>query len=275
MVYRLARGLAFGRPSRHATACVRRRAVRLKSRRHVQALVHRPANAAPDQTSPARTRPAWRGPGCGGAAPPSSPARVAPSDRAAATVAPGPVFRSGRRRRHAHDPRRQFQGRLRQIDHRHQSGGSLGHPRQAHRAGGRRSAAQRHALVREAHGLRARRAAHSRHAAGLAAAVAARHAARGDRWPGGRHRAQPRGGAGTGRCGAGAGAALGLRSGGLLGAFGASISTALAAAETREAAVVTFLVTASGVGFLGIPGAFWGLVAGIAVHLVNRARITR
>lgn len=61
----------------------------------------------------------------------------------------------------------------------------------------------------------------------------------------------------------------------LLGAFGASTSTALAAAETREAAVVTFLVTASGVGFLGIPGAFWGLVAGIAVHLVNRARITR
>ena len=59
----------------------------------------------------------------------------------------------------------------------------------------------------------------------------------------------------------------------LLGAFGASTSTALSAPDTREAAVVTFLVTASGVGFFGIPGAFWGLIAGIAVHLINRARM--
>lgn len=59
----------------------------------------------------------------------------------------------------------------------------------------------------------------------------------------------------------------------LLGAFGASTSTALSSPATREAAVVTFLVTASGVGFLGIPGAFWGLIAGIAVHLINRFRI--
>ena len=60
----------------------------------------------------------------------------------------------------------------------------------------------------------------------------------------------------------------------LLGAFGASTSTALSAPDTREAAVVTFLVTASGVGFFGIPGAFWGLIAGIAVHLINRFRMT-
>ena len=59
----------------------------------------------------------------------------------------------------------------------------------------------------------------------------------------------------------------------LLGAFGASTSTALSAPETREAAVVTFLVTASGVGFFGIPGAFWGLIAGIAIHLINRFRV--
>jgi benzoate membrane transport protein len=59
----------------------------------------------------------------------------------------------------------------------------------------------------------------------------------------------------------------------LVGAFGASTSSALHATETREAAVVTFIVTASGVGFLGIPGAFWGLVAGIALHLVNRLRL--
>lgn len=58
----------------------------------------------------------------------------------------------------------------------------------------------------------------------------------------------------------------------LFGAFGASVSSAMHAIESREAAVVTFLVTASGVAFFGIPGAFWGLVAGIAVHLVGRLR---
>lgn len=59
----------------------------------------------------------------------------------------------------------------------------------------------------------------------------------------------------------------------LLGAFGASMSSALNATETREAAVITFLVTASGVSFAGIPGAFWGLVAGIIFHIVARLRL--
>jgi benzoate membrane transport protein len=59
----------------------------------------------------------------------------------------------------------------------------------------------------------------------------------------------------------------------LIGAFGASAASSLHAPESREAAVVTFIVTASGVGFLGIPGAFWGLVAGIALHLANRLRL--
>ena len=35
--------------------------------------------------------------------------------------------------------------------------------------------------------------------------------------------------------------------------------------ETREAAAVTFLVTASGISILGISGAFWGLIAGVAM----------
>ena len=48
----------------------------------------------------------------------------------------------------------------------------------------------------------------------------------------------------------------------LLGAFGAALHNALAKATEREAALVTFLVAASGVGFYGIGGAFWGLVAG-------------
>lgn len=43
--------------------------------------------------------------------------------------------------------------------------------------------------------------------------------------------------------------------------------------ESREAAAVTFLVTASGVSFAGISGAFWGLIAGLLMmalsHLVQ------
>ena len=43
---------------------------------------------------------------------------------------------------------------------------------------------------------------------------------------------------------------------------------AMQVAEDREAAVITFLVTASGLSFWGISGAFWGLVAGIIANLV-------
>jgi benzoate membrane transport protein len=48
----------------------------------------------------------------------------------------------------------------------------------------------------------------------------------------------------------------------LLGACAAALLAALQAPEDREAAMVTFLVTASGIAFFGIGGAFWGLVAG-------------
>ncbi len=48
----------------------------------------------------------------------------------------------------------------------------------------------------------------------------------------------------------------------LIGAFSSSAMAAFAEAETREAAAITFLVTASGVSFAGVSGAFWGLVAG-------------
>ena len=56
----------------------------------------------------------------------------------------------------------------------------------------------------------------------------------------------------------------------LFGAFSASASSAFKDVETREAAAVTFMVTASGQSFLGVSGAFWGLAAGIAVYLVRR-----
>nr|CAD6611575.1 benzoate transporter [Pseudorhizobium flavum] len=48
----------------------------------------------------------------------------------------------------------------------------------------------------------------------------------------------------------------------LIGAFSGSAVAAFKEPETREAAAVTFLITASGVSFAGISGAFWGLVAG-------------
>ncbi|MHA7968444.1 benzoate/H(+) symporter BenE family transporter [Rhizobium sp. CAU 1783] len=48
----------------------------------------------------------------------------------------------------------------------------------------------------------------------------------------------------------------------LIGAFSGSAVAAFKDVETREAAAVTFLITASGVSFAGISGAFWGLVAG-------------
>ena len=51
----------------------------------------------------------------------------------------------------------------------------------------------------------------------------------------------------------------------LLGTIGASLASALAPEPERDAALVTFLVTASGLTLLGIGGAFWGLVLGLAV----------
>lgn len=59
----------------------------------------------------------------------------------------------------------------------------------------------------------------------------------------------------------------------LLGAFGGALMAAVAAPADREAAVVTFLVAASGLTFLGIGGAFWGLVAGGAIMALGRWRL--
>ncbi|WP_330242024.1 benzoate/H(+) symporter BenE family transporter [Streptomyces sp. NBC_00525] len=50
---------------------------------------------------------------------------------------------------------------------------------------------------------------------------------------------------------------------GLLATIESSLASALADKESREAAVVTFLATASGVTLLGIGSAFWGLLAGL------------
>ncbi|MEO3431159.1 benzoate/H(+) symporter BenE family transporter [Pelagibius sp. CAU 1746] len=58
----------------------------------------------------------------------------------------------------------------------------------------------------------------------------------------------------------------------LLGAFGSALTEALAAAEDRLAAIVTFLATASGLSFFGIGSAFWGLLAGLALYALTRWR---
>ena len=56
----------------------------------------------------------------------------------------------------------------------------------------------------------------------------------------------------------------------LLGAFANAMATALAQPADREAAAITFLVSASGLTILGVSGAFWGLVAGGAMMLLAR-----
>lgn len=57
----------------------------------------------------------------------------------------------------------------------------------------------------------------------------------------------------------------------LLGPFGSALHNALADGQEREAALVTFLVTTSGVTIFNVGGAFWGLVAGGAVLALTRA----
>lgn len=56
----------------------------------------------------------------------------------------------------------------------------------------------------------------------------------------------------------------------LIGAFSSSAMSAFQAPDSREAAAITFLVTASGVSFGGISGAFWGLIAGGLMLALSR-----
>ena len=54
----------------------------------------------------------------------------------------------------------------------------------------------------------------------------------------------------------------------LLGAIGGSLAGALSEADHREASVITFLATASGMTFWGLGSAFWGVVLGAAAYLL-------
>lgn len=52
----------------------------------------------------------------------------------------------------------------------------------------------------------------------------------------------------------------------LLGTIGSSLHSALQEDETREAALLTFIITASGISLLGIAAACWGLLIGLAIY---------
>ncbi|MCQ3828045.1 benzoate/H(+) symporter BenE family transporter [Microbulbifer elongatus] len=56
----------------------------------------------------------------------------------------------------------------------------------------------------------------------------------------------------------------------LIGVIATSLASASAQADTREAALITLLITASGVSFFGIGSAFWGLAGGLACHWLMR-----
>ncbi|MET0171793.1 MAG: benzoate/H(+) symporter BenE family transporter [Agrobacterium vaccinii] len=56
----------------------------------------------------------------------------------------------------------------------------------------------------------------------------------------------------------------------LVGAFSGSAVAAFKDPETREAAAITFLITASGLAFGGISGAFWGLLGGGLMMALQR-----
>ncbi|MEE2980221.1 MAG: benzoate/H(+) symporter BenE family transporter [Pseudomonadota bacterium] len=56
----------------------------------------------------------------------------------------------------------------------------------------------------------------------------------------------------------------------LIGALSSSLVSSLGSERDREAALITFLVTASGLSFFGISGVFWGLLAGGAIYYWDR-----
>jgi benzoate membrane transport protein len=56
----------------------------------------------------------------------------------------------------------------------------------------------------------------------------------------------------------------------LLGTIGSGLAGALGQETEREPALLTFLVTASGIALAGIGSAFWGLLAGLAALVVLR-----
>lgn len=61
----------------------------------------------------------------------------------------------------------------------------------------------------------------------------------------------------------------------LLGTIGGSLALAMTDAKTREASLITFLAAAANVKLLGIGGAFWGLLIGLAAYAVLHGGFSR
>jgi len=59
----------------------------------------------------------------------------------------------------------------------------------------------------------------------------------------------------------------------LLATIGGSLASAMADATSREAALITFLAAAANINLLGIGGAFWGLVIGLAAYAALNGRL--
>jgi len=57
----------------------------------------------------------------------------------------------------------------------------------------------------------------------------------------------------------------------LLPTIGRGLASALEQEPTRDAALVTFLVCASGLQIAGVGSAFWAVMAGLACHAVWRS----
>ncbi|MCD0451526.1 benzoate/H(+) symporter BenE family transporter [Actinocorallia sp. API 0066] len=56
----------------------------------------------------------------------------------------------------------------------------------------------------------------------------------------------------------------------LLASLGSALSAAVQEVSSRDAAVITFAVTASGISLLGVGAAFWGLLSGLAYAALTR-----
>jgi len=59
----------------------------------------------------------------------------------------------------------------------------------------------------------------------------------------------------------------------LLATLSGSLHRALSDEKQRDAAMVTFLITASGIQLFGVGSAFWGLIGGIITHCILSFRI--
>lgn len=58
----------------------------------------------------------------------------------------------------------------------------------------------------------------------------------------------------------------------LLGAIGSNIAVAMRDDTHRDAALITFLATASGLHFMGLSSVFWGICLGLLAHIILRKK---